>query len=503
MAGGRLRQGLTMALCAVLLFAGCREDPTLKAYRQGVQALKRGHYDQSIRLLNKSIELGGTNVPEALIYNSLGLAYSRIGQQGNALGAFGRSVRLDPKLSEPIYNTGVMLAESGRDTQAAACFEKAAQLDSADTRALEYLSWLYRRNQRWDDARKALNDAHHRAPREPRVLTAMALLELRADNVSRAISFLQEALEHDARYTPAIYNLAMVNHLWLKNDSQAVPLLKDYLRLAPKGENATNVLQVLQDINKAAGESAVAAPPPELEESTSPVAGQAGKEKSASFPAAAKVPAIPASRSCEELLRVARKLAQQDRNEAAINNYLLAAREAERVGKPSIRDQAAREANELCAQNARAHYEVGLYWSERGQQDEALPHLKQAANLSNTWYEAHMALARVAMDKSEFDTAVVSLKQADENCPDRPEALWMLANLYDRNLGLPSQAIQSYEQFNQRFGGDERVQEGRMRLKALRGGMEENVSPSVPAKTKAQTSWQWLFKSRSQEQPEN
>lgn len=509
MVDGRLGRGLTIALCAALLFAGCRENPTQKAYRQGVQALKRGHYNQSIRLLHKSIKLGGTNVPVASIYNGLGLAYCRIGQQGNALGAFDLSARLDPKFAEPIYNTGVMLTESGRDAQAAACFEKAAQLDLADTRALEYLGRLFYRNQRWDDARKVMNAAYQRAPREPRILTAMALLELQATNVVRAISCLQEALEHDARYAPAIYNLAMVNHLWLKNDSQAIPLFKDYLRLAPKGEGAKNAAQALQDINKAtAGETSVAALPVAPAalapaKSASPVVDKVEKEKSAFPPAVVKVPTIPDSPSCEELLQVARTLEQNGRREAAVSNYLRAAREAQRMGKPSVRDLALREANELCVQNARAHYEVGLYWVERGQQDEAMAHLKQAVELSNTWYEAHLALARVSVDKTEFDTAVVSLKQADQSHPDRPEALWMLAHLYDRNLGLTNQAMQAYEQFNQRFGDDARAQEGSERLKALKAGTEETVSPSVPAKSGTQTRLQWLFKLRSHKKPEN
>lgn len=521
MAGSRLGQGLTIALCAALLLAGCRENPTQKAYRQGVQALKRGHYNQSIRLLQKSVKLGGTNAPVASIYNGLGLAYYRIGQPENAMNAFELSARLDPKFAEPIYNIGVIMAESGRDAQAATRFEKAAQLDSAGTWALEYLSRILCRNQRWDDARKALNEACQRAPREPRILTALALLELQSTNVVRAISYLQEALEHDARYAPAFYNLAMINHLWLKNDSQALPLFKDYLRLAPKGEGAQKATQALQDINKAASAADEKSPVPSSAaapvKSVSPVADvpapviapvpapadKAEKQKLASVPDVAKAPTAPAAPSCEELLRAARMLEQQGRREAAVNNYLRAAREAERVGRPLVRDQAEREANGLCTQNARAHYEVGLYWMERGQPDEALVHLKQAAELSNTWYEAHLALARVAVDKTEFDTAVVSLKQADQNHPDRPEALWMLAQLYDRNLSLTNQAVGAYERFEQRFDGDGRAQEGRERLKVLKGSTEEPVKPSASANTGAQTRWRWLFKPRSQKKPEN
>ncbi|MBU0714069.1 MAG: tetratricopeptide repeat protein [Verrucomicrobia bacterium] len=512
MAGGKLGRGLTIALCATLLFAGCRENPTQKAYRQGMQALKRGHYNQSIRLLQKSAKLGGTNVPVAAIYNGLGLAYYRIGQPENALGAFELSARLDPKFVEPVYNAGVIMAESGREAQAVACFEKAAQLDPSGTRSLEYLSRIFYRNQRWDNARKALNEARQRAPREPRILTAMALLELQVTNMVPAISCLQEALEHDAGYAPALYNLAVVNHLWLKNDSQATPLFKDYLRLVPKGEGAEKASQVLRDINKLSSAAAEENPivvPPVTNAPVSPVlpvpvtTDKAEKQKLASAPDLAKAPTAPAAPSCDELLRTARILEQQGRREAAINNYLLSAREAERVGKPSVRDQAAREANRLCAQNARAHYEVGLYWGERGQPDEALAHLKQAAELSNTWYEAHFAVARVAVDKNEFDTALISLKKADQSRPDRPEALWMLAQLYDRNLGLTNQAIQTYELFEQRFGGDGRSKEGRARMKALKGGIEPNLRPSAPAKTDTQTRWRWLFKSRPQKNPEN
>ncbi|MFH1476866.1 MAG: tetratricopeptide repeat protein [Verrucomicrobiota bacterium] len=511
MAGGRFGRGLIIALCATLLVAGCRENPAQKTCRQGLQALKRGHYTRSIRLLQKSVELGGTNVPVAVIYNGLGLAYYRIGQSDNALGAFELSARLDPEFVEPVYNTGVVMAESGREAQAAACFEKAAQLDPADTRALEYLGRIFYRNQNWDKARQALSEARQRAPREPRILTAMALLELQVTNIAPAISCLQEALEHDAGYVPALYNLAIVNHFWLKNDNQAAPLFKDYLRLAPKGEGAEKASQILHSINKLSSAAVAEAPfivPPITNvpvASVLPIPGttdKTGQQQPASTPDAAKAPTVFSAPSCAELLQTARKLEQQGRREGAINHYLLAAREAERVGRPSVRDQAVREADLLCAQSARAHYEVGLYWIERGRPDEALAHLKQAAELSNTWFEAHFAAARVAVDKNEFDTALISLKKADQIRPDRAEALWMLAQLYDRNLGLTNQARQAYELFEQRFGGDVRVKEGRARLKALNGGMAENVPSSDPVKTDTQSRWRRLFMPRPQKKSE-
>lgn len=503
MAGGRLAIVSMMALCVGLLLTGCRENPCQKAYRQGVQALKRGHYSKSIRLLQESVNRGGTNAPVASIYNCQGLAYYRVGQHESALGAFDRSARLDPKFAEPLYNIGVILAESGRDAQAVTYFERAARLDLSDTRALEYQSRLFYRNQRWDDARRTLNEAYQRAPREPRILTALALHELHTENVMRSISFLQEALDHDAGYAPAIYNLAMINYSRLKNDNQAAQLFKDYLHLAPKGEGAEKAVQALREINKssaAAVEQASNAPP-------AAAAVQFGPSPDGpSIPPVPKAvteqPSSPAVMpSCEELIRVARTLERQGRREAAVNNYLRAAREAQRVGRPSIRDQAAREANGLCAQNASAHYEMGKYWAECGQSDEALIHLKQATEFSNSWYEANMALARVATDKAEFDTAVVALKQADQTGADRPEALWLLAQMYDRNLSLTNQAIDAYERFEKRYANDARAQEGQARLQALKSGNAQDVESIASGQTETQARWQWLFKSRATPPP--
>lgn len=439
MSGGRFARRLLLAFGAALLLSGCRENPGWKTYRQGLQALQRAHYGQSIRLLEQSARSDATNLPLAALYNSLGLAYYRIGQPENALNAFGFSARLDPQFAEPVYNAGVVLVESGRNAPAAHYFDKAAQLDASGTRAWEYQSWIFSRQQRLSEARAALNKARARAPRAPRILTALALLELQATNTAAAVAQLQEALSHDAHYAPAIYNLARLNHHWLTNETQAAKLFKDYLRLAPKGERAANAASLLQSIEKGSATS--------------------GAPETAA--------AAPSANSSAALLRLAQQLKQQGRPEAAISNYLQAARSAEREAKSAARDSAVREAGSLCGQSASAHYEVGNYFVERGQLAEALTHLKRATELSNTWSEAHLALARVAIAKTEFDTAVVSLKQADQNQPKQPEALWLLAQLYDLNLSLTNQAIEAYQQFNRRFAGDRRSAEGRARLKAL------------------------------------
>lgn len=375
------------------------------------------------------------------------------------------SARLDARFAEPVYNAGVVLAECGSNTQAAAFFRQAAQLDAAGTRALEYQSQIFCRQQRWSDALTTLDEARRRAPGEPRILTALALLEIGRTNLAPAISRLQEALAQDARYAPAIYNLAVVNHRWLKNDSQAAQLFKDYVRLAPEGPFAAHARQALQEIAKAS--SAIAPPKTSAAMSAARPPAPGAKQD---LPAPADTPAEPRAESYDELLGTARTLQQQNRPDEAVYTYLRAARAAERADKLSARDRAVREADKLAAKSARAHYDLSLYWRERAEADEAMTHLKQAVALSNSWFEANLTLAQLAVEKKEFDTAVVSLKQALQLEPDWPEPLWMLAQLYDQHLSLTNQAIQAYERFVGRFAADGRMAEAQARLKTLRGG---------------------------------
>ncbi len=283
------------------------------------------------------------------------------------------------------------------------------------------------------------------------------------------------------RYAPALYNLARINHQWLRNDSQAESLFEEFLRLEPEGAPAESASRALAAI-RATGAAARTKP-----DDASPDPGAGGTTSAEPPGPKAFVPVL-----VDDRLRVAELLAARGRGEAAVNNYLLAAREADRTRRPTLRDRALRAAEELCGENPRAHYELGLYWIEAAQPEKALGRFKQAAALSNTWYEAHIALARLAASGGEYDAAVVAARQADRAQPDRPEALWILAQLYDRRLELSEQAAACYREFVKRFDGDARSDEARARLQAL--GVD---APPAPAAGKPSRGlWPSLFRGR-------
>lgn len=87
------------------------------------------------------------------------------------------------------------------------------------------------------------------------------------------------------------------------------------------------------------------------------------------------------------------------------------------------------------------------------------------------------------MTTGEFDAALVALKQAARAEPDQPDPLWMLAELYDRRLGLADQAIAAYTKFQQQFPGDPRVLTADERLRLLDAGAAAVAPPAAAPET--------------------
>jgi len=64
--------------------------------------------------------------------------------------------------------------------------------------------------------------------------------------------------------------------------------------------------------------------------------------------------------------------------------------------------------------------------------------------------------ARRAVERREYESALLNLKQARERYPNEPDALWDLAVLYDRHLEFKDRAAEHYRAFKQRFPADPR-----------------------------------------------
>lgn len=428
---------LALAFCA----CGCGNRTGETAFRRGMRALDKGRTAESVLWFQRSIGGLAEDSERALALNALGVAYYRLNRPTAAAAAFESARAADQSAMAPVYNLGLVSLETGDENKAIACFEKASLLHDKDVRALEFLGVIFNRRGQWDDARRVLNEAAIKTSRTPRILTALATSELGAKNVDRAMELLQEALEQDARYAPAIYNLAVINQKWLSRGEQAMELYSEYARLSPRGPHADRARTMMAEIAAAserdhAVKAAENRPPPSPPSQPQPV-----------FP------------TFDELMEVGAKLEKQGRREAAFNNYLRIARAAEQAGKTAVQTQAVRRAAALTDNNPQAAYDLGVYFAERKMPQDAADYFRKAAGQGTNTYYSAMALYRIAMENSEHDAAIVALKKADALAPENPEALWLLANLYDHGLALSNSAASAYASFAERFPDDPRAAE--------------------------------------------
>jgi Tfp pilus assembly protein PilF len=142
-------------------------------------------------------------------YNSLGVAYSRLGQHDRARAAFGKVLELDPTSATAYENLGVDAFGAGDLASADRDLSRAIELDPALARAHNALAAVYMRQHREGDA----------------------------------IAHWGTALQLDPRLFDALYNIG--TSLWDQGrKADALPYLERFVREAPPQRYAADIARV-------------------------------------------------------------------------------------------------------------------------------------------------------------------------------------------------------------------------------------------------------------------
>jgi len=228
--------------------------------------------------------------------------------------------------------------------------------------------------------------------------------------------------------------------------------------LAKAGETVPSVEQAAQHVSERIAETG-----PDCGSAAAEMVSHRKKSKDVEVVAQAGPPVS----AYEERVSAADQLKRQGRLEAAVYNYLKAAALAEKDGEQDRAEDAVRMAASAVGRNARAHYLLGSHFRKRQLNDDALAHFRTAMEIDPRWPAPCLAMAEILAERGENDAAVVCLKHADRAQPAEPDALWMLALLYDERMCLTSHAAQCYSSFSLRFPDDPRAEKARARQKAL------------------------------------
>jgi tetratricopeptide (TPR) repeat protein len=356
-----LRSGLALAAAVALAAAGCGGDRQggvsgAEALDQGLAELTRGDYRKAARRL----EAAARDQSDASAFCNLGIAYAKLGEKDKAVEA----LRL------------------------------AADIEHTNSLPLEWLGQTQLGLKRWNEARDAFRRAQEIAGDTPRLLTSLAVVEYHTGEYRNAALLLRKALDMDARYAPALYNLGVLHRDRLKNRKEALRYFQRYLALETGDPHAVKLREELGKLGIGAGTAGGAAPRP------------GGLQEP-------------------------------------------------RVGRPRA-ESAARQASQGAigmgqgqeAAGSRARPPAAARQGPRMPAGPVPPPARQADPL--------VARARAAIQREALDEGLEILKDAVRREPRNADALWELATLYNRNLNDPAKAAQLYRRFKESFPDDPR-----------------------------------------------
>src|SRR5687767_13524534 len=217
--GGQLAASVGLAL----FLAGCGA-PGPTALLDGEELVKEGKFKEAIEKLQKATKHLPRN---AQAWNHLGLAHHGAGQVEQAQRYYREALRLDVSLASARYNLGALSLEQN-DLGAAIehlTSYTAFQPQSAD-------GWIklgnaQTRARRLDQAERCYKNALERRPRDSEALNGLGNVAFHRRRTQEALSLFTSALGENAKYAPAVFNIAVV-HQSQNNRQQALDELKQY-----------------------------------------------------------------------------------------------------------------------------------------------------------------------------------------------------------------------------------------------------------------------------------
>lgn len=301
-------------------------------------------------------------------------------------------------------NLGLARLKLGRPDDAIEDFRHAAELDHDDARPLEFIASIQADRNQWKPALDTLHEAVRREPKSPRLMTALAVAELNILGPQAAHARLLDVLALAPNYSPAIFNLAVIDRDALHNPTEAATWFQKYLKVAPTDPHADDARAALGLANTpTAGQASRATPAPQ------PIRSAAAQ------PAPRPVPAAP------------------PRNpQAAAVSYS----NGVRLQTAGDLDRALQEYSHALQDDptmATAHYNIGLVYKAKNDWTNARAAFLHALEINPAMTDARYMLALAYRDMGDEAKAATELETVIHQQPKHAEAHLALGLLYRKN----------------------------------------------------------------------
>lgn len=229
------------------LLSGCAPSGP-RALLEGQRLIDQQKYPQAIEKLKTATSLlGGTN---AQAWNYLGVAYQHAGADTEAEWAYQRALALDHDLSEVRYNLGCLWLAQNKLEAAKAEFTVYTSLRPNAVEGFLKLGATQWRSREPGAAEKSFNGALRLSPRNSEALNGLGLARLQRGRATEAAQCFATALKQEPGYRPALLNLAIVAHQYLRDRQLALEKYREYLALKPAPANADALAAIVRQLEQ-------------------------------------------------------------------------------------------------------------------------------------------------------------------------------------------------------------------------------------------------------------
>ncbi|MEJ8824779.1 tetratricopeptide repeat protein [Variovorax humicola] len=171
----------------------------------GVLQHQRGHDEQALRLIRRSIELNGS-LPDW--HNNLGNVLLESGRIDDAASAYEEAVRLGPDRADIFNNLGVLRREQNRHEESEAAYRRAIELDPKYIDAHTNLGSLLHGLLRSEEALETLCNALVLKPRHGRARQALGMAYYMLGRFDEAAQVYRDWLKDEPGSPEAQHHLA-------------------------------------------------------------------------------------------------------------------------------------------------------------------------------------------------------------------------------------------------------------------------------------------------------
>ncbi len=174
-------------------------------YDQGLKALDEKQYPAALALFSKAIAADSTDYGA---HFNLALTYSLLGDDGQAIAEYRKTLELKPKLYQAELNLGISLLRTKQPAEALAVLGDAAEQKPREFRPNYYLGEALRAVDQPERARTHYKAALEITPQSAPAEYGLGECELKLKNLAAAAPLLKKAAELDPTYRDGLLELA-------------------------------------------------------------------------------------------------------------------------------------------------------------------------------------------------------------------------------------------------------------------------------------------------------